>query len=72
MTELAQARRRIRQLEKCLRDLSALLYERAVELNAAGLDREDRPEYRLIVRIHSRIERTLHGARRGSSSKSNN
>ena len=71
MTELTHTKRRIRALEKCLRAASAMLYERAVELNAAGTDREDRSEYRLIMRIHSRIERTLRNARAWSSSKPN-
>jgi hypothetical protein len=71
MTELTQTKRRVRALEKCLRAVSAMLYERAVELNAAGTDREDRLEYHLIVRIHSRIERTLSNTRGWSSSKPN-
>jgi hypothetical protein len=58
-SELARARRRIRQLEKCLRDVVHLLFDRAVELNAAGRDDEENAEYRSIQTINTRIRRTL-------------
>ncbi len=57
--ELSRAKRRVRQLEQCLRDVVALLFARAVDLNAAGRDDEDNPEYRSIQRIHARIRRIL-------------
>ncbi len=57
--EPAKAGRRIRQLEQCLRAVTRLLFDRAVELNAAGRDEASNPEYQCIQRIHARIQRTL-------------
>ncbi len=59
-SELSKAKRRIRQLEKCLENVAQLLFERAVELNAAGRDERDNPEYRFLRSIMARINRTMH------------
>ena len=59
MSDLSRVRRRIRQLEKCLRDVADLLFDRAIELNAAGRDNQENAEYRAIQKINNRIKRTL-------------
>lgn len=58
-TELTRARRRIRTLERCLQDVSRILFERAVELNAAGRDKGDNPEFHVLRAATARINRTL-------------
>ena len=56
---MKNAQHRIKQLEKCLTDVRRLLFERAVDINAAGRDTRDNPEFHLIQKINNRIERTL-------------
>ncbi len=56
---LAVARRRVRQLERCLDDLGRVLDLRARELFAEGRDAENTNEYRLIAQLSRRIGRTV-------------
>jgi hypothetical protein len=59
MNELTKAKLRIKRLEKCLSDVTGLLFNRAVELNANGRDNEECPEYRMLQQINGRIDRTM-------------
>jgi hypothetical protein len=56
---LAVARRRVRQLERCLDDLGRSLDVCARELFAEGRDAENTNEFRLIAQLNRRIGRTV-------------
>lgn len=58
-TELSKARRRIKQLEQCLSDVQDWMFERFVELNGRGADRDDNPDYQELKRLKNRINRTV-------------
>ena len=58
MNPLAKARRRIKQLEKCLDAVAKIARMRAYDLNGHGADTPDNPEYRTLNEINNRINRS--------------
>ena len=59
MTELAKAKRRIKQLETCLRDVLRWSSDEEIELNGRGADNPDNSQYVALRRLDRRIRRTL-------------
>jgi hypothetical protein len=58
-TPLAVARRRVRQLERCLDDIGLMLDLRHREMFADGCDGPEVSESRLILQLARRIGRTV-------------
>lgn len=59
MSELTKAKRRIKQLEKCLQAVLDLAFERGYDLNAVGKDTYANEEFRFLTEVSHRINRTL-------------
>jgi hypothetical protein len=59
MTPLTKANRRIKQLERCLRDVLSWCSNRDIDLNARGADRRDCEEYSELMRLRRRVWQTL-------------
>jgi hypothetical protein len=55
----ANQTRRIRQLENCLKWVKLWCFCRGCDLNAAGADNDQNPEWLELCRLRSRIARTL-------------
>jgi hypothetical protein len=59
MTELAKAKRRIKQLERCLRDVVGILADRDEELERFHGVEEDSPQRQTMDAVFRRVRRTL-------------
>lgn len=57
MTEQAKLKRRIKRLEKCIRDVQSMTYIEAREM--AGVGAEDTEGYLFAQSIYRRLNRTL-------------
>jgi hypothetical protein len=58
LAERRQLKRRVKQLEKCLKDIDRMVWVRGVELNGHGADNDDNPEWRALCGVLNRIRRT--------------
>ena len=56
-TAEATLRRRVRQLERCLRAIQSALWLAARDMAGRGADRGDNEEYRLVRDLHQRSRR---------------
>ena len=57
-SELSKAKRRIRQLEKCLAWVRRWCFGQLVDLNGRGADNDDNVNYREVRRLQNRLNRT--------------
>ena len=55
MTELTKSKRRVKQLESCLRDVLRWIFDEDIELNARGADNKDNSQYVALCRLNRRI-----------------
>jgi hypothetical protein len=59
MSELTKAKRRIKRLETCLRDVLRWISDEGIELNGRGADNDDNAQYVALCRLNRRIRRTI-------------
>lgn len=57
--ERAKLKRRVAQLEDCLRDVQRWISDRDIEFNSHGADNDDNEDYKELMRLSNRIARTL-------------
>jgi hypothetical protein len=60
MSEVTKLKRRIQQLEKCLKDIGAICQEADDDMSGHGCDDENEsPHFRTVMRITRRMGKTL-------------